>query len=182
MNLIRALNSADVAAYEALAELFNEWDVIEAVRAAQQVRGRVEVIRRFGDLIAAGAPEKPDMQDFVKKHPWLLDIRWEMMQHERSLDRVIAENFNLDVPTEEEERNGLRRLDFFCLSDSGAGVVVELKRPGNLVGLVELRQLEDYVDYLENVELPVDWQPTATFTHRRVFRVRTSPTRRDTTS
>lgn len=160
MSVIRALNAADETAHDDIVRLVEEWDVLEAVATAQKVRGRVEIIRTFGRLIAQGAPEKPDMQDFLKTHTWLLNPAWEMLQHERSLDRVIAEEFDAQ-PTGE----GRTRLDYFCIADSGLAVVVELKRPGLLVGLEELGQLERYVDFLRS------WNERATGSRRPYARV-----------
>lgn len=145
MNLIRELNALDESAQEEIMRLLAEWDVLEAVHLAQIVRGRVEVVRKFRELVETGAREKPDMQDYLKTHPWLIDLRWDTLEHERSLDTVIAKQFGLEKSGGDE---GSRRLDFFCLSGAGIWVVVELKRPGELVGRAELRQLEDYVDSL----------------------------------
>ncbi|MGQ0670611.1 MAG: hypothetical protein ACT4PO_13220 [Actinomycetota bacterium] len=49
------------------------------------------MIRKFGGMIKAKAPEKPDMQDFVKDKPWLINPQWDVLHHERSLDKVLAE-------------------------------------------------------------------------------------------
>lgn len=145
MGLIRALNAADDRAQEEIFRLVEEWDVLEAVATAGVVRGRVEIIRKFRGLIESKAPEKPVMQDFLKDHPWLVDPSWQVLRHEGALDTVVADHFGLE-PTEEAQ--GGRRLDFFCLADTQRTVVVEVKRPGDLVGRDEIRQLEDYVDFL----------------------------------
>jgi hypothetical protein len=145
MDLIRAINAADPESQAELADLLREWTIQEAVQTAQIVRGRVEVIRRFEEMIAAKVKEKPDMQDFVKANPWLLDARWEMLQHERSLDKVVAEHFPSAAAT---GGDGDDRLDFFCLADSLRCVVVELKRPGHTVGKDEIQQLTEYVFFL----------------------------------
>ncbi len=141
MVLVRELNAADIKVGEQLAKLVQEWDVQEAVSLAWVVRGRIEIIRRFEQMIAEKVPEKPDMQDYVKDHPWLLDPAWDMLRHEISLDRVISEEVGVDPDSED----GQRRLDFFTLADSGVAVVVELKRPGISLTRKHVRQLEDYV-------------------------------------
>lgn len=144
MALIRALNAADQTSQEEIFRIVAEWDVLEAIATAQVVRGRVEIIRKFRSLIETNAPEKPVMQDFLKARPWLIDPSWQVLQHEKALDKVLVKHFKLDDPGDDANR----RLDFFCLADSQRAIVVELKRPGELVGREELRQLEDYVDYL----------------------------------
>ena len=145
MNLIRQLNAIDSNAQDEILKLLIEWDVLEAVHLAQIVRGRVEIIRRFREMVERRVPEKPDMQDFVKDHPWLIDLQWDTLKHEVSLDNIISQAF-----TESRQRSvkGRRRIDFFCLAGTGLSVVVELKRPGLKVGVGELRQLADYVDFL----------------------------------
>jgi len=145
MNLIRDLNTMDEDSQDSVLRLFAEWDVLEAVHIAQIVRGRVEIIRKFGQLIKSGAREKPDVQDFVKEHPWLIDLAWSNLRHERSLDTLLLKEFHQDKTGEETAR---RRPDFFCLEGAGVWVVVELKRPGKKVGWEELDQLESYVDFL----------------------------------
>ncbi len=144
MTLVRELNSADPQLGEHLARLVEEWDVQEAVNLAWIVRGRIEIIRQFETMIRERVPEKPDMQDFVKLHPWLLDPAWDPLRHERSLDKVIAEDIGVDLDTEE----GRRRIDFFTLADAGVAVVVEVKRPGIHLDRTHIRQLEDYVNVL----------------------------------
>jgi Histidine kinase-, DNA gyrase B-, and HSP90-like ATPase len=144
MILVRELNAADVEVGEQLARLVQEWDVQEAVSLAWIVRGRIEIIKKFEEMIREKVPEKPDLQDYVKKHPWLLDPGWDMLRHETSIDRVIREELGIDPETDD----GKRRLDFFTLADSGIAVVVELKRPGLALDRDDVRQLEDYVNAL----------------------------------
>ena len=146
MTLVRELNQADPQVGADLVRLFSEWDVQEAVSLAWIVRGRVEIIRQFEKLIADQVPEKPDMHEFVKAHPWLLGPSFDPLRHETSLDRIIREELGIDPDTEE----GRRRIDFFTLADGGQAVVVELKRPGGTLTREELRQLEDYVTVLTN--------------------------------
>jgi len=152
MQLIRAISASDAGAQAELLRLFKEWDVLEAISVAQTVRGRIEVIRKFRAMILARVPEKPDMQDFVRPRPWLLNPQWDVLAHERSLDKVLVEHFGVVGDPDYDGTDGSRRLDFFCVADTSLGVVVELKRPGDLIGLDELRQVSGYVDHLRTRE------------------------------
>ena len=97
-------------------------------------------------MIRDKVPEKPDMQDYLREHPWLIDPKWTMLAHEKSLDRLICDEFKLDSSGKKE---GARRLDFFCLGDRyQTAHVVEAKRPNALVGRKEFDQLRDYVLFL----------------------------------
>jgi hypothetical protein len=83
LEAIRRLNAASAADRVQFAAVLSEWDVIEAVNTAHLVKGRVEIIRKFEQMIRDKVPEKPDMQDYVKKHPWLVDPKWTMLIHEQ---------------------------------------------------------------------------------------------------
>lgn len=146
LEAIRRLNSASAEDVAQFANVLSEWDIIEAVNTANLVRGRVAIIRKFAEMIKKKVPEKPDMQDYVKDHPWLIDPKWSMLAHERALDTIIADKYKLKKSGKTEAD---RRLDFFCLSDRyQVAHVVEVKRPDALVGRKEFDQLRDYVLHL----------------------------------
>lgn len=143
--LLRDLSDLSASDQKSLLDLMDEWDILEAVQAAQLVRGRVVVVQMLRRLIKDRAPEKPTMQDLLREHPWIIDPMWQLLHHERSLETVLRETFHSDT-TEGDQR----RLDFLCLGDSGTAVVVEVKRPGDKIGLKELRQLRGYVNTLRD--------------------------------
>ena len=144
---IRRLNAASPDDVVQFMEVLSDWDIIEAINTAHLVKGRVEIIRTFKQMIKDKVPEKPDMQDYVREHPWLIDPKWTVLFHERALDTVIREQFGIEKAGEIE---GGQRLDFFCLGDGfKTAFIVETKRPGDLVGRKEFDQLRDYVLFLQ---------------------------------
>jgi hypothetical protein len=156
LEAIRQLNAASTTDLQQFNEVLSEWDIIEAVNTAHLVKGHVEIIRKFAQMIKNRVPEKPDMQEYLKDHPWLIDPKWTMLHHEKSLDNVLADQFNL---SKSKSRDGQQRLDFFCLGDgSNVAHVVEVKRPGDNVGKDELDKLNKYVYFLKNklIEGPID--------------------------
>ncbi len=148
LDAIRRLNTASPDDISKFAEVVSEWDLIATVSTAHVVKGRVEIIRKFKAMIDAKLREKPDMQNFLRDHPWLIDPKWEMLTHETTLDRIIADKCG-GQPTGTPE--GRKRPDYFCLGDRyQTAHVVELKRPGKKVGREELDQLRDYVNALRD--------------------------------
>jgi hypothetical protein len=141
-DLINTINATEESALPQLMNLMSEWDVLEAVEVAHVVWGRVKIIDKFGEMIDQGVREKPDMQNYLKAHPWLLNPSWDMLRHESTVDKIVA-----DILRVEPDRDS-HRLDFFCLGSSEQYVVVEAKRPGELAGVREVDQLERYVDAL----------------------------------
>ncbi|MFH1749064.1 MAG: ATP-binding protein [Planctomycetota bacterium] len=156
LDAIRRLNAASPVDLQQFTEVLSEWDIIEAVSTAHLVKGRVAIIRKFAQMIRDKVREKPDMQDYLKQHPWLIDPKWTVLHHEKSLDNVLAAKFKL---TKTQAQDGQQRLDFFCLGDGRyVAHVVELKRPGDHVGKKELDKLNNYVYFLKNrlIEGPID--------------------------
>jgi len=156
LEAIRSLNAASPADLQQFTDVLSEWDIIEAVNTAHLVKGRVAIIRKFAQMIKDRVPEKPDMQDYLKGHPWLIDLKWNMLHHEKSLDNVLVAQFKLGKT---RTKDGRQRLDFFCLGDARyVAHVVELKRPGDQVGKKELDKLNNYVYFLKNklIEGPID--------------------------
>ena len=148
LELIRQINEADSDSLARLRKIVQEWDILEAVAVAQVVRGRIAMIGKFRDLLDEGAREVPDMHDFIERHPWALRPEWAPLARERSLERALNEHVNPSSGRRHRRRGTAgRRVDALCLAGPGMVVVVELKRPGELVGRSELRQLEDYVDF-----------------------------------
>ena len=146
LDAIRRLNAASQDDVNQFAEILSEWDVIELINTAQVVKGRVEIIRKFKQMIKEKVPEKPDMQDYIRDHPWLIDPKWTTFTHEKTLDRLILERFGIDKTGSDE---GRRRPDFFCIGDKyKTAYVVEVKRPGKSIGRREFDQLQDYVLFL----------------------------------
>ena len=132
LEAIRRLNTASPDDIEHFEEVLSEWDIIEAVNTARLVKGRVEIIQKFSQMLKDKVREKPDMQDYLRDHPWLIDPKWTMLTHERSLDSMICNEFNTSAPKSKE---GRRRLDFFCLGDRlQTAYIVETKRPGASCG------------------------------------------------
>ena len=146
LDAIRQLNATSPNDVAQFTKVLSEWDIIELVNTANLVKGRVEIIRKFEQMIKEKVPEKPDMQDYVRDHPWIIDPKWTTLVHEQSLDRLISEQYNIE---KSGEREGQRRLDFFCLGDKyNTAYVVETKRPGDLVGREEFDKLRDHVLFL----------------------------------
>jgi hypothetical protein len=145
-SLLRALSKADQTEREEVLRLVTEFDVFETIKMAEVVRGRVGVIQKFQQMIESDVPEKPDMQDFLFKHPWLIDPEWLVVEHEKGLERLLIEHFKLDP--QEQDPDSDRRIDFFCVGTRGRHLVVEVKRPSKPIGKKEVSQITDYVLFL----------------------------------
>lgn len=152
--LLRALSSTDKASRDEVLKLVTELDVFEVVKMAEVVRARVGVIRKFREMINDNVPEKPDMQDFLFRHPWLIDPEWMVVEHEKGLERLIVDHFKLEPGADPDSE---KRVDFFCIGTRGRHLVVEVKRPKKSIGEKEVNQIMNYVSYLRQ-QAPVSVQ------------------------
>jgi len=147
LDIVRQLNALKSANKEHIAKILSKWDLVEAVSTIQRVKVRMEILDKFEQMIQEEVPEKPDMQNYLREHPWLINPQWSVLVHERELDKLISGKFELEATKTDA---GRRRLDFFCLGDRhNTAYVVEVKRPGRVVPLDELHKLGDYVTFLK---------------------------------
>jgi hypothetical protein len=151
MAIIRQLMKAGTVERAQMFDILSEWDIVEAIQFAGIIKGRLAIIDRFEELISSGAPEKvsdrDDMQGFLEKHPWLIDSSLTLMDHEKSLDKVLTKHFNIPASGRPD---GSRRVDFFCVSDANNIVIVEVKGASIAAGKDEFRQIVDYVEFFES--------------------------------
>jgi RecB family endonuclease NucS len=103
-------------------------------------------------MIDANVPEKPDLQDFLRDHPWLVDQTWTMLEHERRLDTLLVRHISRGGRVRRGSSGGRNRVDYFCLADASRVVVVEVKRPDFTASKRELHQLSDYVEWVRKKE------------------------------
>jgi hypothetical protein len=145
MSLIRELNATSANAQDEIWSIISKFDILGAIQTAQKVKGRVEIIHKFRQMIEAGVKEKPDLQDFLKKHKWLIDPRMEYLRHEKSLDTLLHDEFGIPKTKTEGAR---KRPDYFCLTDLSRIELIDLKRPGKAITKEELDRVRDYVFFL----------------------------------
>ena len=147
LEVIRQINAASPEDRTKVFEILSEWDVMEAVMTAQKVKGRVEIIRKFRQMIEDKVREKPDMQDYMEEHPWLINPGWESFKREKSIDKWLNDKFGMP---KSKDKPGRKIPDYFCIGDSRTVFVIELKRPGEMAGKEEMDQIRDYVLYVKN--------------------------------
>lgn len=147
VQMVRDFAEKDDATLSDIIDFVRTYEVIESLKVGQVAAARAQIIHQFQRNIADKVREKPEMQDFVRDHPWLLDPAWSVLRHERSIDTLLRELTGLP---DGDPNTGTRRVDFFCLADSYRVVVVELKRPGHTATLSEFQRYFTYVTTLHS--------------------------------
>lgn len=117
--------------------------------------GRIKTIEKLQSLVEQNALEVPTLHKFLKEFPWVLDPRWQLIADEKRYSQLLRDEFPDPQSLPEDER----RIDFLCVKESSALVVVEIKRPKSKASMKELGQIEDYVGFMrEHVQKTSDPQ------------------------
>ena len=117
-------------------EIFGELDSLESNLYGQIVQQRIEVIRALQEKIDENALERV-IQKYLFEHLWLLEPSWERTEGTEDMERSVKGLFGeVDKGLNREER--MARLDIKYRKTAGQHVIIELKRPDRVVGILDL--------------------------------------------
>lgn len=124
-------------------------DSLEASLYRDIVKSRLDAIRDFQSIIDEDAKERV-LQKYLFDHLWLLDPAWERATGSPVMEsRLTTEGVLIEDMTEKER---LGRVDIAYRTNAGKHVIVELKKVGRKMGLLELvEQGQTYVDKLTKI-------------------------------
>lgn len=124
-------------------------DSLEASLYRDIVKSRLDAIRDFQTIIDEDAKERV-LQKYLFDHLWLLDPAWERATGSPIMESRLATEGVLIEDMTEKERLG--RVDLAYRTNAGKHVIVELKKVGRKMGLLELvEQGQTYVDKLRKI-------------------------------
>jgi hypothetical protein len=138
LELVEELDRLDVTDPVLLVKFFRDWELIDAIELGRVCEGRLHVIQKFRELLKQDVREVPDLHNFLRDNPWLLDPRWDYVQDEVNLSKLVT--------TQAGEISG-GRVDFLCLGHGRTLNLIELKRPSHTGNREDLEQIERYVDF-----------------------------------
>lgn len=126
-------------------------DFLEASLYRDIVKSRLDAIKDFQEIVDEDAKEKV-LQQYLFDHLWLLDPAWERATDSEIMEsRLTAEGVIIDDLTEKER---LGRVDIAYRTNAGKHIIVELKKAGRKMKLLELQeQGQTYVDKLRKILL-----------------------------
>jgi hypothetical protein len=136
---------------EKLLTILADRDSLEASLYRDIVKSRLDAIKDFLELVDEDAKEKV-LQKYLFDHLWLLDPAWERATDSPIMEsRLKAEGVLTDDLTKKEE---LGRVDIAYRTNAGKHIIVELKKAGRKMKLLELQeQGQTYVDKLRKILL-----------------------------
>lgn len=145
---LNVLENVSVDNIDALAEIFGNFDEIEASLYHQITRERIAIIQTLEEKVSENAYEKV-IQKHLFKHLWLLDPMWERATETPLMEKSVSGEFGkIDAKLTEDEKKG--RLDIKYKSTSGSHIIIELKRASVSISVLTLiNQLDKYRDALK---------------------------------
>lgn len=143
--------AASVEDVDRLLAVLADRDALEASLYRDIVKSRLDAIQDFQIIVDEDAKEKV-LQKYLFDHLWLLDPAWERATGSEIMEnRLASEGVIVDDLTEKER---LGRVDIKYRTTAGKHVIVELKKSGRQMKLLELQeQGQTYVDKLKKIML-----------------------------
>jgi len=136
---------------ETLLTLLADRDSLEASLYRDIVKSRLDAIKDFQKIVDDDQKEKV-LQRYLFDHLWLLDPAWERATGSEIMEsRLVEEGVIIKDLTEKEK---LGRVDIAYRTSAGKHILVELKKAGRKMKLIELQeQGQLYVDKLKKILL-----------------------------
>lgn len=122
---------------EALLSIITGFDDVEATLYYQIVKDRIEIIKRFNEIVDVNDKEKV-VQKYLFDHLWLLDPSWERAEGSEFIEKSVLKALNLDGEDRLTQDEKAGRLDLGFRQTAGKYVIVELKRAGREVTCLEI--------------------------------------------
>jgi hypothetical protein len=136
---------------ETILSLLADRDTLEASLYRDIVKSRLDAIKDFQKIVDDDQKEKI-LQKYLFDHLWLLDPAWERATGSEIMESRLTEENVIVADLSEKERLG--RVDIAYRTTAGKHILVELKKAGRKMKLLELQeQGQLYVDKLKKILL-----------------------------
>jgi len=156
--LDRLVNVTDVLSAE-FASIFSSLNDVEEAAYSEITKQRLEVIKKFKDIVGDPVALEKVAQKYLFEHLWLLDPSWDRVTGRGEMELTLTEFIKKRDP----DSTGAR-LDITYRASSGRHIVVELKKPAltslTYIALYEqVRKYKAAVEEYYNDKLPGKPQP-----------------------
>ena len=142
---------ASVHDVDKLLSVLADRDALEASLYRDIVMSRLDAIKDFRGIVDEDAKERV-LQQYLFDHLWLLDPAWERATDSEIMESRLTEEGVITDDLSEKEKLG--RVDIAYRTNAGKHIIVELKKAGRKMKLLELQeQGQTYVDKLRKILL-----------------------------
>jgi hypothetical protein len=132
------LGDIDNMSVEKILPLLSDLSSLEGSLYREIVKSRIDVIRKFEDLVDVNVKEKI-LQEHLFNNLWLLDPGWDHATENTRIERTLKKDYPefSDKLTDAESKG---RYDIRYRNTGGMHIIVELKRADREMNLTELSE------------------------------------------
>jgi hypothetical protein len=144
LKLLEEIENSEIENTDKLLELFNKYEVLDAMNTLRIVKGRYQAINKFESLIQMGRSFTTDLTNFISDNPWIIDPQWGYLDKEIEILNKLKSNFN-------ELEKSSDRAGLISLGDNESIRVVKIFAPKEELSIDDLNEFKNYVDYLRRL-------------------------------
>jgi hypothetical protein len=137
--LLDSIISAEDQDVEKLAEMISEWGLREVASVTDIVTQQVKIIHRLSDLVANSDTLEDQIHKIFEKNIWLLDEKYKLWASNRQLKTILDDT----ISDRYKDRENLRP-DIVCRNEGNTVVIIEFKRPKEIISKEHLAQAVEY--------------------------------------
>lgn len=145
VEILRKIKEAAPTDVKRLADLLNEWGIYEISAISELIKHRLGILEEFEILVnSLDTLEFPDIHKLIENNLWLLDDNYRLYSSNKSLRTILEKEIEKKFKEHERERP-----DLICKTLLDKVVIIELKRPGDLVIPSHFTQLTLYQNIIK---------------------------------
>ena len=144
------------AAMHTIATILGDVKLAEAASMGQVANERINAIETVENRIDDKSPGL-EMQKILENAPWLIDPQWTVLQanqtfnnFRKGFEKWYGNKTKKPICTSTDRKYGGMRPDFIMLGMGGNIEIVEIKRPGQVLGDEDYARMRNYIDEMES--------------------------------
>lgn len=142
--VIQKISKEDAKGLQELSDLMNQWNLFQIATISSLVKGRLETIHTFEQMIHDENTYEIDTEKSIhrvlEKSMWLIDENYFLVHSNRSLRTFIG-----DEMIKKHANYTKKRFDFAVVDAENRLLILEIKRPSIEITKEEIDQVEMYL-------------------------------------
>lgn len=140
IEILKKIKEAAPSDIMRLAELLNEWGIYEISAISELIKRRLDILEEFEILVnSLETLEFPTIHRLIENNLWLLNDNYRLYSSNKSLKKILEDEIEKKFKKHKKERP-----DLICKTLLDKTVIIELKRPAELVTPDHFTQLTIY--------------------------------------
>lgn len=142
IDLIQRLSLQDKKGFDELSNLLQSWDLLQITAVSHILLNRLNDLEIMEKLITEEKTYElqgdKSIHRFLEKSLWMIEETYWLAQSNESIRKFIGDELA------KKDKVTRKRPDFVCCEFGNEIIIVEIKRPSQIIGKKELDQIEQY--------------------------------------